>query len=85
MALIIYIPFLSGYEEVIPDSVNIDDALSYNPWFPGNAIAMTQPIYDEMVEYEDGTVATVSQMSYDVSNFLTWAAEPLWKKEKALV
>lgn len=75
---------LSGYEEVMPDSVNIDDALSYNPWFPGNAIAMTQPIYDEMVEYEDGTLATVSQMSYDVSNFLTWAAEPTMEERKSL-
>ena len=75
---------LSGYEEIIPDNITIDDALSYNPWFPGNAIAMAQPLYDEMVEYTDGTEATISQMSYDVANFLTWAAEPSMEERKSL-
>ena len=75
---------LVGYEEPIPESLSIDDALSYNPWFPGNAIAMSQPLYDEMVEYTDGTEATISQMSYDVANFLTWAAEPTMEERKSL-
>ena len=75
---------LSGYEESMPDSLNIDDSLSYNPWFPGAAIAMAQPLYDEMVEYEDGTEATTKQMSYDVSNFLSWAAEPTMEERKSL-
>ena len=75
---------LSGYEEIIPDNITIDDALSYNPWFPGNAIAMAQPLYDEMVEYTDGSEATISQMSYDVANFLTWAAEPSMEERKSL-
>ena len=75
---------LSGYEETMPENISIDDALSYNPWFPGNAIAMAQPLYDEMVEYTDGTEATISQMSYDVANFLTWAAEPSMEERKSL-
>ena len=67
---------LKGYEEEIPEDLDIGD-LSYNPWYPGGAIAMYQPLYDDSVEYEDGTPATLDQMSYDVANFLTWAAEPL--------
>ena len=45
---------------------------------------MAQPLYDEMVEYTDGTEATISQMSYDVANFLTWAAEPSMEERKSL-
>ena len=75
---------LAGYEEDIPENISIDDALSYNPWFPGNAIAMAQPLYDEMVEYTDGTEATISQMSYDVANFLAWSAEPTMEERKSL-
>ena len=74
---------LNGYEEEIPEDKDIGD-LSYNPWFPGGAIAMYQPLYDESVEYEDGTIATIDQMSYDVTNFLTWAAEPTMEERKKL-
>ena len=31
---------------------------------------------DGIVEYSDGTSATVDQMAKDVTTFLTWAAEP---------
>ena len=74
---------LKGYEEEIPEDLDIGD-LSYNPWYPGGAIAMYQPLYDESVEYEDGTPATIDQMSYDVANFLTWAAEPTMEERKRL-
>ena len=74
---------LKGYEEEIPEDLDIGD-LSYNPWYPGGAIAMYQPLYDESVEYEDGTPATLDQMSYDVANFLTWAAEPTMEERKRL-
>ena len=37
---------------------------------------MAQPMWDEQVEYADGTVATLDQMSEDVSAFLMWTAEP---------
>jgi len=33
-------------------------------------------LYDGLVEYEDGTPATTSQMAKDVVEFLNWAAEP---------
>ena len=74
---------LTGYEEEMPDDLDIGD-LSYNPWYPGGAIAMYQPLYDESVEYVDGTQATIDQMSYDVTNFLAWAAEPTMEERKRL-
>ncbi len=42
----------------------------------GSWIAMPPPLSDDVVTYADGTVATVDQMSTDVSAFLMWAAEP---------
>lgn len=36
---------------------------------------MPPPLSDGMVDYEDGTPATVSQMAKDVVNFLRWTAE----------
>lgn len=47
-----------------------------NHAFPGGLIAMTPPLSDGQVTYQDGTEATVDQMSMDVSAFLMWAAEP---------
>ena len=37
---------------------------------------MPPPLSDDLVTYADGTVATVDQMSMDVSSFLMWTAEP---------
>jgi ubiquinol-cytochrome c reductase cytochrome c1 subunit len=37
---------------------------------------MARVLYDGLVEYEDGTPATTSQMAKDVVEFLNWAAEP---------
>ena len=42
----------------------------------GNQIKMPNILSDYLVEYSDGTKATVEQMSKDVSSFLTWVAEP---------
>lgn len=39
-------------------------------------IAMARVLYDGLVEYEDGTPATTSQMAKDVVEFLNFAAEP---------
>ena len=50
--------------------------LYHNAAFAGNWIQMPQPLTDDQVTYEDGTPATVDQMSRDVSAFLMWAAEP---------
>jgi len=37
---------------------------------------MARVLYDGLVEYEDGTPATTSQMAKDVVSFLAWTAEP---------
>ncbi|KAG9287450.1 hypothetical protein G9A89_023822 [Geosiphon pyriformis] len=66
---------LTGYVDP-PAGVEIREGLNYNPYFPGAAIAMARLLYDGLVEYEDGTPATTSQMAKDVTTFLSWAAEP---------
>ena len=42
----------------------------------GNKIKMSSPLSEGIVEYSDGTEATIKQMSKDVTTFLMWAAEP---------
>jgi cytochrome c1 len=37
---------------------------------------MAQQLFDDLIEYSDGTPATSDQMARDVSAFLHWAAEP---------
>ncbi|EGD80800.1 cytochrome c1 [Salpingoeca rosetta] len=66
---------LTGYCDA-PAGVEIREGLYYNPYFPGQAIAMAPPLYDDQIEYDDGTPATLSQMAKDVVTFLTWCAEP---------
>jgi ubiquinol-cytochrome c reductase cytochrome c1 subunit len=47
-----------------------------NETFSGGYIAMAPPLWEDAVEYNDGTPATVEQMAQDVAAFLTWTAEP---------
>ena len=68
---------LTGYEEA-PAGVELAAGMHYNPYFSsGNGqIAMAAPISEDIVEFSDGTPATVDQIAHDVVMFLTWAAEP---------
>jgi len=66
---------LQGYEEA-PNDIALDDGVYYNKYMYGNKIKMSAPLSDGLVEYGDGTQATVEQMSKDVTTFLMWAAEP---------
>ena len=66
---------LQGYEEA-PSGVTLDEGVHYNKYMYGNKIKMAAPLSDGIVEYGDGTVASVEQMSKDVTSFLMWAAEP---------
>jgi len=66
---------LTGYVDP-PAGVEVREGLNYNPYFPGGAIAMARTLFDGVVEYEDGTPATSSQMAKDVVTFLAWASEP---------
>lgn len=44
---------LTGYCEP-PAGVALREGLYYNPYFPGQAIGMAPPIYNEVLEYDDG-------------------------------
>ncbi|CAJ0765740.1 20675_t:CDS:2 [Entrophospora sp. SA101] len=66
---------LTGYVDP-PAGVEMREGLYYNPYFPGGSIAMARALHDGLIEYEDGTPATTSQMAKDVTTFLNWAAEP---------
>lgn len=44
---------LTGYCEP-PTGVSLREGLYFNPYFPGQAIAMAPPIYDEVLEFDDG-------------------------------
>ena len=66
---------LNGYEEP-PANIELDDGVYYNKYMYGNKIKMSNPLDDGIVEYNDGTQATIDQMSKDVVTFLAWAAEP---------
>lgn len=66
---------LTGYCDP-PAGVTVQEGLNYNPFFPGTQIAMARVLFDDLVEYEDGTPATTSQMAKDVVTFLHFAAEP---------
>ncbi|KAH8675348.1 cytochrome C1 family-domain-containing protein [Xylariales sp. PMI_506] len=67
---------LTGYPEEPPAGAQVQAGLNFNPYFPGTGIAMARVLYDGLVEYEDETPATTSQMAKDVTEFLNWAAEP---------
>lgn len=45
---------------------------------------MARVLYDGLVEYEDNTPATTSQMAKDVVEFLNWAAEPEMDQRKKM-
>ena len=66
---------LQGYEDP-PVGMNLDDGVYYNKYMYGKKIKMANQLSDGLVEYGDGTTASVEQMSKDVTTFLMWAAEP---------
>jgi len=74
---------LTGYRDS-PAGIELRQGLHYNPYFPGGAISMAKALHDGLVEYEDGTPATISQMAKDVTSFLCWAAEPEYDERKRL-
>ncbi len=66
---------LLGYEDP-PSEIILDEGVHYNKFMYGKKIKMASPLSEGIVEYADGTEATVEQMSKDVTTFLMWAAEP---------
>ena len=62
---------LTSYQDP-PADVKIGEGLHYNPAFvAGNALAMANPLSDDIVEYDDGTPSTVDQQARDIAAFLT--------------
>lgn len=75
---------LTGYGIEPPHGVHMNPGQHYNPWFPGGVIAMPSPLAHEALDYEDGTIATQSQMAKDVTQFLCFAAEPYHDERKRM-
>ncbi len=88
---------MTGYEDEVPadfakdyaehhegQEFALNDGMYFNHYFPGHQIAMPPPIMEEAVEYEDGTKATVDQMSRDVTVFLAWTASPELETRKTM-
>jgi cytochrome c1 len=75
---------LTGYSDTPPDGIELSPGMNYNRVYPGNLIAMAQPLYDDMVPYEDGTPTTIDQYAKDVTAFMMWAAEPRLEERKKL-
>ena len=74
---------LTGYVDA-PAEKKVPDGMYYNKYYSGNLIGMPQPLYDDGVEYADGTKATPDQMAKDVTAFLAWASEPEMEERKRL-
>merc|ERR1712066_317255 len=74
---------LTGYCDP-PAGVTVAEGQAYNPYFQGGAISMPQQLYNDGVEYDDGTVASVSQMAKDVCEFFRYTAEPEYDDRKKM-
>ncbi len=77
----LYALLAKGYVDA-PDGFVVGDGTNYNTYFPGNQIAMAQPMFEGGVEYSDGTKASVEQMSKDLVEFLAWAGDPKMEVRK---
>ncbi|EDW50570.1 cytochrome c1, heme protein, mitochondrial [Drosophila sechellia] len=75
---------LTGYHDA-PAGVVLREGQYFNPYFPGGAISMAQVLYNEVIEYEDGTPPTQSQLAKDVATFLKWTSEPEHDDRKQLL
>ena len=74
---------LTGYAEP-PGDLELLEGQNYNLYFPNNVTAMAPPLFEDAVEYGDGTPATEEQMAADVTTFLAWAAEPEMEERKSM-
>ncbi|SDR34175.1 cytochrome c1 [Pseudovibrio sp. Tun.PSC04-5.I4] len=75
---------LTGYHDA-PEGVEVPEGQYYNPNFiAGATLAMAPPLYDEAVEYSDGSPMTTDQYARDVTAFLMWAAEPHLEARKQI-
>lgn len=73
---------LTAYGTEKPHDFVLSPGTHYNPVFEGGALAMAAPLSEGLVEYADGTEATVEQMSKDVTEFLAWTSDPKMENRK---
>jgi len=78
--------YLGGFEDKPPPSVHLPSGVQFNKYMPGGGTSMPKPaqIYDKLVQYDDGTPASVEQYSKDIAAFLMWAAEPQLEARKRI-
>ncbi|MDX2159040.1 MAG: cytochrome c1 [Hyphomicrobiaceae bacterium] len=75
---------LTGYKNA-PADFKLAPGMNYNSAFPGNQIAMTEPLTNGRVKYQSKDIpATVDQYSRDVTAFLAWAADPRLNERKGM-
>jgi len=74
---------LTGFTDA-PKGFEVPAGRFYNKYFPGHLIAMPPPLHDGLVEYADGTKATVPQMAHDVVTFLAWTSNPEMVERKQM-
>jgi len=67
-----------------PAGIVVPDNMYYNPYFQGCFIAMPPPLVEGMVEFDDGTEATISQMAKDVTTYIAWTSDPHTDERKKL-
>merc|ERR1712007_246855 len=72
---------LTGYK-TCPEDFQLYPGMIYNEYFNGKQIAMPPPLFDNIIEYQDGTPTTVEQMAKDVTEFLFWASNPHMENRK---
>ncbi|MCO5608115.1 hypothetical protein L7F22_062320 [Adiantum nelumboides] len=77
---------LTGYTETPPAGFDVPEGLNFNPYFPGTKVSPNSVLHPSpLVEYEDGTEATTSQMAKDVVEFLNCeSSEPELDQRKRM-
>jgi len=74
---------LTGYSDP-PEGMTLAPGMYWNKYFPGHQIAMPPMLLENGVEFADETEASIEQQAYDVSVFLSWAADPHLEKRMAM-
>jgi len=74
---------LNGFVDA-PAGLELQPGMYYNKYFEGHQIGMPPPLADGVIDYPDGTQATVPQMAHDVTTFLAWASEPSLEARKQM-
>ena len=75
---------LVGYGEAPPADVEVAAGMNYNPYYAGGQIAMPPPLFAGLIPNAAGEPASIEEMARDVTEFLTWAAEPRLEARKRM-